>query len=174
MMSKQLELIFKRRSIRKYTGEKVGAGMVENLLKAAMAAPSACAKDPFRFIVMDDPAVKAAMAELLPNGPFLKDAPLGIMVLGDLDAAYMNNESYLLQDCSAAVENILLAAEAQGLGACLLGVHPRQERISVIREYFKLPEHILPISIIAVGYPAEQKEPRSRFNPDYVKYNTWK
>ncbi len=172
-MSKELELIFKRRSIRKYTGEKVSAEMVENLLKAAMAAPSACAKDPFRFIVMDDPAVRATIAELLPNGPFLKDAPLGIMVLGDLDAAHMNNESYLLQDCSAAVENILLAAEAQGLGACLLGVHPRQERIVKIREYFKLPEHILPISIIAVGHPAEHKEPRSRFNPDYVKYNTW-
>lgn len=172
-MRKELELIFKRRSIRKYTGGEIDAGLVQALLEAAMAAPSACGKDPFRFIVMDKPEVKAAVAEFLPNGLFLKDAPLGIIVLGDLEAAHGNSESYLLQDCAAAIENILLGAAAFGLGACWLGVHPRPDRIAGIRGYFGLPENILPVSVIAVGQPAERKEPRTRFNPAYVKYNVW-
>jgi nitroreductase len=173
-MRKELELIFKRRSIRKYTDETISAETVQALLEAAMAAPSACCKDPVHFIVMDDPEVKAAVAAFLPNGPFLNDAPLGIAVLGDLDAAHGNSESYMLQDCTAAIENILLAVEALGLGACWLGVHPRPERIDGLREYFKLPENIVPVSVIAVGHPAERKEARTRFDAARVKYNAWR
>lgn len=172
-MAEELALIFNRRSIRKYTAENIGRERINTLLEAAMAAPSACGRDPFRFIVMDDPAVKAAVTALLPNGQFLADAPVGIVVLGDIEAAHAQSESYLLQDCAAAIENLLLAAGALGLGACWLGVHPRPERIAGLREYFKLPEHILPVSVIALGHPAEDKEPRTRFNAAYVNYNSW-
>ncbi len=172
-MKKELEFIFKRRSIRKFTAAKVDSLAVREMLEAAMAAPSACAKDPCRFIVLDDPAVKSAITEFLPNGQFLKEAPVGILVLGDLNAAHANSESYLLQDCSAAIENLLLAAEAQGLGACWLGVHPRQERIDGIRAYFQLPENILPVAAIAIGHPTEQRESRTRFKSEYVKFNKW-
>lgn len=172
-MDPRLEFIFKRRSIRKFTSEAVTDADLKALLAAGMAAPSAGGKDPVRFIVMTQSEIKQAIAALLPNGKFLAEAPLGILVLGDLEVAIANSESYMLQDCAASVENILLAVTALDLGACWLGVHPREERIAGINQYFSLPKNIIPISIIAVGHPDEAKEPRARYNPVAVKFNTW-
>jgi nitroreductase len=94
-------------------------------------------------------------------------------VCGDLGAAHAGELSYLLQDCSAAIENLLLAAHAQGLGACWLGVHPRQPRIEALTKILQLPDKIVPVSGIALGWPAEQQPPRTRFQPSYVHHETW-
>jgi nitroreductase len=103
----------------------------------------------------------------------LAKAPLGMVVCGDINAAHGNELSYMLQDCSAAIQNLLLAVHAHGLGACWLGVHPRMERVAHIQNIFQLPEHVIPISCVAIGYPAEQKEPRTRYNEAYVHYEKW-
>ena len=95
------------------------------------------------------------------------------MVLGDIKETHIESESYMLQDCSASIQNILLAINALGLGACWCGIHPREERIMGIKELFNLPENIIPVGGIVLGYPAEEKEPRSRFNPDKVHYEKW-
>ncbi len=108
------------------------------------------------------------MAEALPNGKMLQHASVGVLVCGDIREAHAGELSYLLQDCSAAIENFLLAAPALGLGACWLGVHPRPDRIAAMREIFQLPEHIVPVSVIAIGWPADKPQPRSRFNPASV------
>jgi nitroreductase len=100
-------------------------------------------------------------------------APLGIVVCGDLDAVHDHQLSYLLQDCSAAVENLLLCAHALGLGACWLGVHPREERIRKLKEILQLPASVIPIAAISIGHPGEEKEPRTRFNCDYVHWEKW-
>jgi nitroreductase len=173
-MDARLDFIFGRRSIRAYTPEPVTPEMVEALLHAAMSAPSAVAKDPWRFIVVRDGAVRVRLTEELPNGKMLADAALGIVVCGDLEAAHDRQLSYLLQDCSAAIENLLLAAHILGLGACWLGVHPRENRIRHVRQVLGLPEHIIPVSAIAIGHPAEFKEPRSRYRSEYVHYEKWK
>ena len=122
----KLSFIFGRRSIREYQDAPVSDELVTDLLRAAMAAPSACAKDPWRFVVVRKRATLNLIADALPNGKMLAHAPVGIAVCGDLGAAHAGELSYLLQDCSAAIENLLLAAHALGLGACWLGVHPRR------------------------------------------------
>ena len=138
-----------------------------------MAAPSAVAKDPWRFVVIRNKETLRAIAAALPNGGMLATAPLGIIVCGDLDAAHDRQLSYLLQDCSAAIENLLLAAHALGLGACWLGVHPREDRMWKLEELLALPASIIPVACVALGHPGEKKEPRSQFNPAYVHREKW-
>ena len=169
----KISFIFKRRSIRNYEEKRVLDEDIDLLLKASMAGPSAAGKDPWRFIVVKHNSTLKKIAEGLTNGKFIADAPLGIVVCGDINAAHGNEESYMLQDCSAAIENLLLAANELGLGAVWLGVHPREDRIKHIKNIFSLPENIIPVSCIAIGYPANRKEPRTRFKQDYVHYDKW-
>lgn len=169
----KLDFIYNRRSIRKYTNKPVTNEVIEEMLNAAMAAPSTCAKDPWRFIVVQEKTTLSKICEGLPNGKMLENAALGIVVCGDIDKAHGNLPSYMLQDCSAAIENLLIAAHHMGLGAVWLGVHPREERIEHIKSLFNLPENIIPISCISIGYPDEKKEARTRYNVDYVHYEKW-
>jgi len=172
-VSGKLGFIFGRRSIRVYAPGEVSQEVVTNLLEAAMAAPSAVAKDPWRFIVIRDKQMLGAIAKVLPNGKMLATASVGIVVCGDLATAHDRQLSYLLQDCSAAIENLLLAAHLLGLGACWLGVHPREERVKQIRELLSVETGVIPVACIAVGYPGETKEPRTRYNREYVHFEKW-
>lgn len=172
-MNPKLAFLFERRSIRHYTDRAVPETMVSDLLEAAMAAPAAVAKDPWEFVVVRQPETLRAIAAALPNGKMLAKAPLGFVVCGDLERAHGNELSYLLQDCSAATENLLLAASALGLGACWLGVHPREKRIEHIRELFQLPPNVLPIAAVAVGFPDENTNPRTRYDDTKVHRETW-
>ena len=117
------------------------------------------------YAVLDTNVLVSA---LLKNGGFLADAPMGFVVCGDLTKAHGGELSYLLQDCSAATENLLLAAHALSLGGCWLGVHPRADRVDGIRRLFGLPEKIVPVAAVAVGWPAEEFKARTRFRNDAV------
>ena len=133
-MRAELDFIWKRRSVREFTGEVLDSETYRELLEAAMAVPSARCCDPWEFVVVSDRSMREKMATILPNGQFLNRCGGAIIVCGDLQKAYMGSLSYMLQDCSAAIENILLAAPALGLGGCWLGVHPREERIAGLRQ----------------------------------------
>ena len=172
-MNPSLASLFERRSIRRFTDTPIDDQTAQDLLEAAMAAPSAVACDPWHFILVRDEATRHRMADALPNGQMLRQAPLGMLVCGDIEAAHGGELSYLLQDCSAAVENLLLAASMLGLGACWLGVHPRRERIRTMRDLFSLPDPILPVAAVAIGHPAEQKAARTRFRTEAVHRGTW-
>jgi nitroreductase len=169
----KLGWIFGRRSIRVYSPGAITDEMVKRVLEAAMAAPSAMTKDPWRFIVVRDRGVLAGLAAVLPGGKMLATATLGIVACGDRDAAFERQLSYLLQDCSAAIQNLLLGAHALGLGACWVGVHPSDDAIGRLKQMLALPGHIIPIAVVALGYPGEQPEPRTRYNPDYVCREKW-
>jgi nitroreductase len=169
----KLGCIFGRRSIRAYSSAAVSEAVVQKLLEAAMAAPSAVAKDPWRFVVVRHRPALSELAAALPNGQMIAGAALGIVVCGDLQAAHDQQLSYLLQDCSAAVENLLLCAHILGLGACWLGVHPREQRVSALKQILSLPPSVIPVACISIGHPAEAKEPRTRFNRDYVHFEKW-
>lgn len=162
-MNDKLRIIFERRSVRRYQDKPVTEDMVKDMLEAAMAAPSAVARDPWHFIVVRDKQMLARIAEGLPNGKMLADAGVGIIVCGDIEKAHDNQVSYMIQDCSAAIENMLVAASALGLGACWLGVHPREERIAYIKDIFGLPENIIPVAAISIGLPDEHREARTRY-----------
>jgi nitroreductase len=172
-MNPQLNLLFARRSVRVYQQQEVSDDLVRDLLEAAMSAPSAVAKDPWEFIVVRQRETLAEIAAGLPNGGMLRQAALGIVVCGDLERAHDRQLSYLLQDCSAAIENLLLAASALGLGACWLGVHPREERVQHLRRLLRIPEHVLPITVIAIGWPAESPPPRTRYREAAVHREAW-
>lgn len=165
--------ILGRRSIRAYQAGQVSETAITQLLEAAMAAPSAVAKDPWRFVVIRNRPTLERLAAVLSNGEMLLQAGTAIAVCGDLEAAHDRQLSYLLQDCAAAIENLLLCAHGQGLGACWLGVHPRQQRIEALKTILSLPASVLPVACIALGQPAEQKQSRTRFRPDYVHWETW-
>jgi nitroreductase len=168
-----LELIFGRRSVRVYRPGDVDESTIQTLLEAAMAAPSAVAKDPWRFVVIRSRSMLTALADALPNGQMLATAAVGIVVCGDLEAAHDRQLSYLLQDCSASIENLLLAAQGLGLGACWLGVHPRESRVQQIASLLAIPAPVIPVAAVALGWPGETKEPRTRFNPAYVHREKW-
>lgn len=172
-MNPRLSNLFSRRSVRVYRQQEVADDVVRDLLEAAMAAPSAVAKDPWAFVVVRNREMLAKIAEGLPNGKMLRDAALGIVVCGDLQRAHDRQLSYLLQDCSAAIENLLVAVSTLGLGACWLGVHPREERVKHIRSLLDIPDPVLPIAAIAVGWPGESPPPRTRYREDAVHRETW-
>ena len=172
-MNAKLAPLFTRRSVRRYSGAPVTDAEIRDLLEAAMAAPSAVAKDPWHFVVVRGRAELDKLADVLPNGQMLRQADAAIVICGDLARAHRNLESYLIQDCAAAVENILLAATILGLGACWLGVHPVEERMSALRQQFGIPATILPFAAIALGRPVEFPEPRTRFRADAVHQGTW-
>lgn len=172
-VDEKLRFIFERRSIRVYAPGEVSEEQVQKMLAAAMAAPSAAAKNPWHFVVVRDQQTLARIAAALPHGQMLATAALGIVVCGDLEVAHDNQPSYLLQDCAAAIENLLLAAQILGLGACWLGVHPRAERIKAIRQILSLPASVIPVAGISLGYAGESKEPRATYNPKCVHFETW-
>ena len=165
--------LFARRSVRKYQAKPVPAALVQDILEAAMAAPSANAKDPWEIIVVQQPETLAKIAAGLPYGKMLAGAPLGFVVCGDLRRANGQCLSYLLQDCSACIENLLLALSLAGLGGVWLGVHPREDRIAHLRGLFDLPPHVVPVGVIAAGYPAETHPPRTRFTEARVHRERW-
>ena len=169
----KFQFLLGRRSIREYASGDVSDAAVTQLLQAAMAAPSAVARDPWRFVVIRKKETLSAIAAALPNGGMLATAPLGIIVCGDLDVAHDRQLSYLLQDCSAAMENLLLGVHALGLGACWLGVHPREDRIRKIKAILQLPASVIPVAGVAIGHPGEEKEPRTRYHRDYVHWEQW-
>jgi nitroreductase len=165
--------IFGRRSVRVYSPGEIDERTLTKLLEAAMAAPSAMTKDPWRFVVVRDPKTLAKLAKALPGGRMLPTAALAIVVCGDLEAAFEQNISYLLQDCSASIENLLLCAHVLGLGACWVGIHPAEDSLRQTKAILSLPGPVLPVAAISIGYPGEQLEPRTRYNPKYVHKETW-
>jgi nitroreductase len=165
--------ILARRSVRSFKTDRVSDEMVRDLLKAAMSAPSARAKDPWHFIVVSNLPILARVSEQLPNGALLAKAPLGIVVCGDLEKAHRKQLSYLLQDCSAAIENLLLAASMLKLGACWLGIHPTPARVEGVRRVFNLPAAVIPVAAVAIGYPLEPPQPRTRYSEAQVHHEIW-
>ena len=168
-----MDLLFGRRSVRVYSPGEIPDATVTKLLEAAMAAPSAMTKDPWRFVVVRNPQTLAKMADALPGGKMLATATLAILVCGDLNAAFDRQLSYLLQDCSACTENLLLAAHAQGLGACWVGVHPSEDSVTRLKQLFSLPASAIPVAAIALGLPGEQLGARTRYSTANVHLEKW-
>jgi nitroreductase len=171
--SDKLNFIFGRRSIRVYSPGEVENSTITHLLEAAMAAPSAMTKDPWRFVIVREHQMLSKLAATLAGGKMLATANVGILVCGDMDAVFDRQLSFVLQDCSAAIENLLLAAHALGLGGCWVGVHPIEEALNGVRRLLSLPATIVPVAVIALGHPGEQPSPRTRFNGEYVHFEKW-
>jgi nitroreductase len=169
MVKELIKTIFARRSIRKYTAKPVNEKNIKMMLEAAMAAPSSSNRKPWHFIVVTDRCTLDRLAKVHPYGKMLSEAPLCIAVCGDKTIS----PRYWVQDCSAATENLLLAATALGIGAVWLGVYPRENRVNPIKKALKIPENIVPLNLISIGYPAEDKEPRTQYDELRVHRQKW-
>jgi nitroreductase len=163
--------VLSRRSIRRYTSEPVGDELVERLLRAAMAAPSAGNQQPWRFVVLRDRATMEAVTGVHPYAKMLLRAPVAVLVCGDPDAAAW--PQYWEQDCAAATQNLLVEAELLGLGAVWLGVHPLAERVEGLRDLLGVPRPVVPFSLVALGRPAERKAPADRYDAARVHHERW-
>lgn len=168
-----LENIHSRKSVRQYTSEPVSQADVETMLRAAMAAPTAVNFQPWRFVVINERENLDALSEKLPYAKMLQSAPLAIVVCGETLWMGGNENPFWAQDCSAATQNILLAAEALGLGAVWTAAYPDEMRCEAISSTLGLPSTVKPLCVIPIGHPAGDDQPKDKWKPENIHYGKW-
>mgnify|MGYP001739421680 FL=1 len=169
-----LNTILKRTSIRSYKNKPVEKEEIEKLLRAGMAAPTAMNKQPWHFVVVTDKGQLQKLSEANPYAAMAAKAPLAIVVCGDMNkAAEGNAREFWIQDCSAATENILLATTGMGLGAVWTGTYPSKERCADVAKVLGLPESLIPLNTIVIGYPDADVSPKDKWNTENISYNTY-
>ena len=166
-----ISTILSRKSVRDYSDRKVSADTIEMLLRAAMSAPTAVNKQPWKFIVVTNEDKLKQMADSLPYAKMIKTAPLVVVVCGNA-AKFLDGEAreFWVQDCSAATENMLLAAHSLGLGAVWTGAYPGMERVNMLRNILDLESNLIPLCAVPIGYPAENPEVKNKWKADNIIY----
>jgi nitroreductase/flavin reductase (DIM6/NTAB) family NADH-FMN oxidoreductase RutF len=166
--------IMTRTSVRAYQDRPIEDEKVEKMLQAAMAAPTAANKQPWKFIIIKDKNTLKTIADHFHTMTMAAQAPMAIVVCGDMSLTLdRDGRDYWIEDTSAATENLLLAAHSMGLGAVWCGIYPQMERVKYLSELLKLPEDIVPLNVIPVGYPAEDPAPKDKWKPESVHYESW-
>ena len=166
-----LSYILDRRSIRRFTNQKIDNLIITKILTAAMYAPSAVNRQPWHFVVIDDPQLLLKIMEIHPYARMLQTASHAIVVCGDEELQH--DDGYWVVDCGAATQNLLLAAYTLGVGSCWVGLQPREERKTAFSRLLSLPYHVLPFAMVALGYADEVKPRPDRFQKEKVRYNSW-
>ena len=179
-----LDVIMSRTSVRSFTGDPVSQEQLETILKAGMAAPTAMNSQPWRFVVVTDKEKIASVFGSGFRGEMFHAAGAVIVVCGqttmmmkpfgqpDAQETEVPNK-FWFEDCSAAAENILLAAHALGLGAVWTAGYPAEERIAPIAEALGIPSNIVPLCIIPIGVPAENPTPKDKWKPENIHWEQW-
>ncbi|MGE5106673.1 MAG: nitroreductase family protein [Sphingobacteriales bacterium] len=173
MLKDTLTVIHERKSVRSYTGEKAGKEEIEKLLRAAMAAPAAIHMLPWKFIVVTDKTKLKALADGLPFAKMLTKAGTGIVVCAVPGEAAMGNEDFAILDCTCASENILLAAEALGLGAVWTAVYPNEALMDFVRSELNIPKYVIPLNVIPVGHPSGEEKPQEKYDAKNIHWEKW-
>jgi len=171
MYMQTLEAIFKRRSIRKFTEQKIKDDDIKTLLRAAMMAPTARNAQEWEFIVIRSKETFAKIMEVHPYASMLQQADAAIAVCANLSKEHI--PGYWVGDCGAATQNILLAATELGIGSVWLGVQAVKERRDGIKKVLNLPDGIEPFCIIALGYPGEARDQADRYDKAKVHHENW-
>ncbi len=167
-----LRIIHERKSVRNFTDKPVSDSDLELLVKAGMAAPSARNLQPWAFIIVNERDILDELGKSLKNARMLLNAQAAIIVCGDITKASMQPDSaYWVQDCCAATQNILLAAESIGLGAVWTAAYPYLDRLEVVRNTLKVPENLIPLNVIPIGYPTGEDKPKDKWDPEIVFWN---
>jgi nitroreductase len=166
-----VEALMTRRSVRGFTADPVTDEELEVVLRAAMAAPSASNERPWRFVTIREPGAIARLARTTPFTAPLKTAPVAIVVCADRSAT--KYPGFWVIDCSAAIENALIAAHATGLGGVWMGVHPFRPFAGAVRRAIGAPRHVAPHSLIALGHPARIPAPVDRYETAWLHEETW-
>ena len=167
-----MEGLLTRRSVRQYTNQKVSPADMTDIVKAAMFAPSARNQQVWEFVVITDQDKLAAFSAGLPTAPMAKTAAFAVAVCADLNRAA--SPEYWEQDCAAAMQNMLLACHAKGIGSVWVGMHPHEERENVVKKVCHIPENIKVHSLMIAGYPEKPAQEAQRFHEEYIHQNEWK
>lgn len=173
MENETLKTILTRHTVRHFLSDAVKPEDLEIICRAAMAAPSACNKQMWQFVIIRERATLDGMLEFLPNAKMLAQAQAAIVICGDPAEDF---GFYWQQDCSAATQNALLAAHSLGLGACWCGLYPREERAAATSRYLGISDkNIIPMAILAIGYPdpAAGEKPKDKWKPEKIHYERW-
>ncbi|MBN2518637.1 MAG: nitroreductase family protein [Candidatus Altiarchaeota archaeon] len=166
-----LECIKTRRSVRRYQNREVPEELIKIILEVAMSAPSAGNEQAWQFVVITDKKVLSEVSVVSPYAPMARDAGAGILVCGDTNLE--KYEGFWVQDCSAATQNLLLAAHALGLGAVWTGVYPMEDRVEGFKKLLKIPKDVIPFAFVPIGYPAQKPKADGRFKEDRVHHDGW-
>lgn len=162
-----IDAILKRRSIRKYKDKEIPEEILKEIIKAGMYAPSSSNKRPWFFILIKEKEILKKIADFHPYAKMLYSSACAILVCGNKNLQSV--EGYIALDCAAATQNILLSAYGLGIGSCWIGIYPREARMDFIRDLLKLEDCFVPISLVSLGYPDEEKQMPERFEPDKFK-----
>lgn len=174
-----MEGLMTRRSVRKYTDQKIDKATLTEIIRAAQYAPTAHNRQPWEFLVVDDREVLANLRHIQRWTSFAKDAACVVFVLGDVSQSFNRDKenekwSFVDVDCAIATENLMLAAWAKGIGTCYCGAAPMQRVVDDLKEYLKLPDNISPFAIVTMGYPAETpKQPEGRFKEEKIHWGKY-
>lgn len=170
-----IEVIHKRTSIRSYSDKEVSRSQLEILVKAGMAAPTATNKEPWHFVIIQDKEVLKALGDSLRTSKMVANASAAIIVCGNMQKAGKGwLQQYWIQDCSAASQNILLAITDLGLAGVWTSVYPAEDRMKIVSAVLNLPEFLIPLNIIPVGYPTEDNIPKDKWKPENVQWGVFK
>lgn len=174
-----MEGLLTRRSVRKYTDQKIDKATLTEIIKAAQYAPTAHNRQPWEFLVVDDKEILANLRHIQRWTSFAKDAACVVFVLGDVEQSFNRNKdnekwSFVDVDCAIATENLMLAAWAKGIGTCYCGAAPMQKVVDDLKEYLHLPDNVRPFAIVTMGYPAETpKQPEGRFKEEKIHWGKY-
>lgn len=167
-----IEAILTRRSVRNYRKKDVNPELLQELIRAAMHAPSGADEQPWYFLVINDKLLLEKIPSIHPYAAMVSQAPVAVLVCGD--PGREKHTGMWVQDCAAATENFLLAAHATGLGSVWVGVYPREERMAPLRRLLNIPERIMPFALLPLGYPEAAAETiEDRFSEDRIRTNHW-
>lgn len=166
-----LEAINSRRSVRKFTGEAINEQDIKTILQAGFQAPSAHNLEPREFVVVRDIKIIEEIAQFHKYAKMLPQAGCGIIICGD--NTKQDVPGFIISDCSASIQNMLLAAHGLGLGAVWCGIYPREHLIKGMVDVLNLPEHIIPVGMVVVGVKTETPSPVDRYNEEKIHYNRW-
>ncbi|MBN1397520.1 MAG: nitroreductase family protein [Bacteroidetes bacterium] len=169
-----LTVIQNRKSVRNYTGEPVTETQIEVLLKAAMAAPSAVNCQPWAFVVVTERKTLDKLADVLPYAKMLYKAGAAVIVCAIPEKAHKKMKEYAIIDSTLASGNILLAAEAIGLGAIWTAAYPYPDRMEPVRSILNIPPEVIPLNVIPIGRPTGEDKPKKKFNPKVIHTERWK
>ena len=168
------EILAHRSSVRNFTPEPIKPEEWDRLLRAAMSAPSAVNRQPWDFVMIESREMLDALAEALPYAKMAKEAPGAILVCTDPARAHQGRAEYAVIDASAACENILLAAEALGLGAVWTAVYPQPDRQAVVRKLLGIPEEVIPLALVPIGHPKGEQRPKDKYKPELIHRERWR
>ncbi len=172
-VNQTIETIFKRKTVRDFTDKPVSKETIEELIKAGMAAPTAVNSQPWEFIVVTDKNMMKEFAQSLQFSRMLDTATAAIIVCTDPQKSKDKDLNYAVIDATLASENILIAAESVGLGGAWVAIYPKNTVVDYMRKTLNIPESIIPLNVIPLGFPVGNEKPKNKFNQNVIHYEKW-